>query len=102
MVLTKKCPSCWSCAFVSSLCLIYCVYCQVIGDKMGGVTSRTIANPDNENILEQLSEVVKVPIKFIHVTRNPFDNIATIMLRATHLRDKVRREGADEVRKVKG
>ena len=72
---------------------------------MGGMTSTILAKPDNENILEQLSEIVKVPIKFIHVTRNPFDNIATIMLRETNSRDKVRKEGAEEVRKgerVKG
>jgi len=32
-------------------------------------------------------------MKFIHVHRNPFDNIATIMLRATGSRDAVREEG---------
>ncbi len=44
-------------------------------------------------ILEEIKQVVQVPMKFIHVTRNPFDNIATIMLRDTQSRDAVRKEG---------
>ena len=81
------------------MCLIHYIYYQVIGDKMGGVTSMNLANPGYANTLQQLSETVKVPIKFIHVTRNPFDNIATIMLRATASRHKVTEEGAEKVRK---
>lgn len=46
------------------------------------------------NILEEISQVVQVPMKFVHVNRNPFDNIATMMLRATGLRNSVREEGA--------
>ena len=45
------------------------------------------------SILEEISEVVQVPMKFIHVHRNPFDNIATLMLRATESRNAVREEG---------
>ncbi|KAL9967159.1 hypothetical protein ACROYT_G025332 [Oculina patagonica] len=44
-------------------------------------------------IFEEIEQSVQVPIKFIHVTRNPFDNIATMMLRATDSRDAVREEG---------
>ena len=51
------------------------------------------------NVLEEISQVVDVPIKFIHVIRNPFDNIATMMLRWTKSRDIVREEGV-KVRKV--
>ena len=51
------------------------------------------------NILEEISQVVEVPIKFIHVIRNPFDNIATMFLRRTKSRDIVRKEDV-KVRKV--
>ena len=47
----------------------------------------------NLSILEEISQVVQVPVKFIHVHRNPFDNIATMMLRATESRDAVREDG---------
>ena len=46
------------------------------------------------SILEEISQVVQVPMKFIHVHRNPFDNIATMMLRAIGKRNDVREEGA--------
>ena len=52
-----------------------------------------LMNPSNMAVLEEISEVVKIPMKFIHVTRNPFDNIATIVLRAMLERDAVRDKG---------
>ena len=45
------------------------------------------------SIFEEIRQVVQVPMKFIHVHRNPFDNIATMMLRATGSRDAVKKEG---------
>ena len=38
---------------------------------------------------------LKVPVKFIHLVRNPFDNIATMTLRAHHpgLRMKAQNTG---------
>jgi len=66
---------------------------KVIGDKKGGATSRDLyLSSDGLSILEEISQVVQVPLKFIHVHRNPFDNIATIMLRAIGSRDAVREE----------
>ena len=51
---------------------------RVIGDKRGGQTSRYIAaHPD---FLDRLREFVGVPIRLIHVVRNPFDNITAIAL----------------------
>ena len=47
------------------------------------------------NVLEEIGEVVQVPMKFIHVFRNPFDNIATMMLRWTNTRDVVREKGVN-------
>ena len=49
--------------------------------------------PSRIGVLEEINQVVQVPMKFIHVTRNPFDNIATMMLRASGSRNTVREEG---------
>ncbi len=49
---------------------------KVIGDKRGGHASRHIAgHPD---FLARLGALVEVPVKLVHVIRNPYDNIATI------------------------
>jgi len=53
----------------------------------------------NLSILEDINQVVQVPIKFIHVHRNPFDNIATMMLRVSDSRDAIREEGV-KVRRI--
>ena len=67
----------------------------MIGDKKGGQTSLLI-NRDPKGI-KQLKEITKnlgVPMKFIHIVGNPFDNIATMVLRGAGERDNVREEGA--------
>lgn len=43
--------------------------------------------------LEAISEIVQVPMKFIHVVRNPFDNISTMTLRKANQRGAARKEG---------
>ena len=49
---------------------------RVIGDKKGGRTNkRLLREPELFNLL---LEQITLPIKMIHVTRNPFDNISTI------------------------
>ena len=86
----------------SQICVILYMhslfYFKVIGDKKGGTTSMFLANPKNMELLEKIGQIVQIPMKFIHVTRNPFDNIATIMLRRTSSRQKVRAEGAEKVK----
>lgn len=48
---------------------------RVIGDKKGGGSSRhLLARPD---IIEKLRKKMQLPIKLIHIVRNPLDNIAT-------------------------
>ena len=54
---------------------------RVLGDKKGGRSSRRLA--DVPSLLTRLQSTVGVPLAFIHVTRNPFDNIATMMRRAS-------------------
>ena len=61
---------------------------QVIGDKKGAGTARNLAN--DLTTLNKLQETVGIPVKFIHVIRNPFDNIATQMLRVLKVRDHAR------------
>jgi hypothetical protein len=55
----------------------------VIGDKKGGATSARFArNPD---LLEKLRAVVGPTIRFLHVIRNPFDNIGSMVRRGMNL-----------------
>lgn len=58
---------------------------QVIGDKTGGNTGMTYFNNGHQSFLKQykrLLSIVKVPILVFHVVRNPFDNIATMVIRS--------------------
>ena len=66
----------------------------MIGDKKGGRTSLLISkDPSSIKQLEEIAKKVGVPMKFIHIVRNPFDNIATMVLRGAGERDNVREEG---------
>ncbi|MGB0383504.1 MAG: sulfotransferase family protein [Ardenticatenaceae bacterium] len=49
---------------------------RVIGDKKGGKTSKKLIK--EPELFNQLIETVAVPVKMIHVMRNPFDTISTM------------------------
>ncbi|MHC4414427.1 MAG: sulfotransferase [Planctomycetota bacterium] len=49
---------------------------RVLGNKRGQVTAKAIAV--NRDVLRLLQEQAELPVKLIHVVRNPFDNIATM------------------------
>jgi hypothetical protein len=49
---------------------------RVIGDKRGGTSVRELRR--RPWLLQELRERVGLPLRFIHVVRNPYDNIATI------------------------
>jgi len=52
---------------------------RVIGDKHGDFALPALARrPD---LIQKMTERVRTPLRFIHVVRHPFDNIATIALR---------------------
>ena len=52
----------------------------VIGDKKGGRTSLLLR--EDPSLLDKFVATLNgLPLKMLHVTRNPFDNIATILLR---------------------
>ncbi len=55
---------------------------RVAGDKRGGTTIRKlVAHPKR---LERLREKIAVPLRLIHVVRNPFDSIARMSLASPH------------------
>jgi len=49
---------------------------RVLGDKHAGRATRRIR--DDPGVLERLRSLVGVPIRVLHLVRNPFDNIASI------------------------
>jgi len=53
---------------------------RVIGDKRGGTSVRKLGK--QPYLLERLRKLVRVPVKFIHVVRNPFDNVSTMHVRS--------------------
>jgi hypothetical protein len=59
---------------------------KVIGDKKGLNTA--FALDEDPGLADRLRSCVKMPVKLVHVTRNPFDNISTIKMREDHTLDK--------------
>lgn len=51
-------------------------YLKVIGDKKGD--GSVLQFSENPQIFKTLYQKIEKPIKFIHVIRNPYDNISTI------------------------
>ncbi|MGO9344234.1 MAG: sulfotransferase [Acidimicrobiales bacterium] len=47
---------------------------RVIGDKKANRSTRRLL--EDPGLLDRIRRVVRVPIRVVHVTRNPFDNIA--------------------------
>ena len=52
---------------------------RVIGDKRGSGSVKRICN--HPGLYQRLVQMVDIPIRTIHVVRNPFDNISTIFLK---------------------
>jgi len=64
---------------------------KVIGDKRGGRTSRELYH--DPGLLDQLQAAVGIPVKIIHIIRNPFDNIATRARGGNYYNREVNKEG---------
>lgn len=64
---------------------------HVIGDKAGGMTAQMYRKSHTSfmSTYHQLEKTVGVPISVIHVLRNPYDNIATMVLYNTHMKQSV-------------
>jgi hypothetical protein len=67
---------------------------RVIGDKHAGRAARRIHQ--DPALLDRFRRVVKVPIRVLHIIRNPYDNIASI----AHNRDLPLGRGIDIYRKL--
>ncbi len=55
---------------------------RVVGDKKGGRSVRRLH--ENPVLLDDLRELVDVPVRFVHVISNPWDNVATRGRRKPH------------------
>jgi hypothetical protein len=51
---------------------------RVVGDKRGGAVTRCLA--EHPDLLDRTRALVGVPLRLVHVVRNPFDNIAAISI----------------------
>ena len=59
---------------------------KVIGDKAGGESAMKLATEQQTwQKLKILQDLVGVPVKFIHVVRNPYDMIATDAVNASYV-----------------
>lgn len=70
-------------------------YIQVIGDKKGGGTSLFFRNIENLKYVTELHSIVQLPLKVMHIVRNPFDVISSSVLHQTDMYDKVKANGTD-------
>ncbi|PFX29252.1 uncharacterized protein LOC111325076 isoform X1 [Stylophora pistillata] len=55
-------------------------YIEVIGDKAGASTAQAMLKDDAIDAVHLLEKAAAAKVKFIHVVRNPFDNIATMVI----------------------
>ena len=64
---------------------------SVIGDKAGGMTAQVYRNNRSTflSVYQQLQTTVTVPVSVIHIVRNPYDNIATMLLYNEHMKRSV-------------
>jgi len=61
-------------------------FLQVIGDKKAAKASAILLQRQERDSLKKLEDKLGVQLKFIHVIRNPFDNITTMALRTADLK----------------
>lgn len=64
----------------------YQEFIQVIGDKHGPKASKLLFDKSGRKILADMQKTLQVPVRFIHAVRNPYDNIATMTIRASNTR----------------
>ena len=74
--------------YEKNYCEVY--FTQVIRDKKTAITTGLLKNCKGLYDLRMLVRIVNIPLRLIHVIRNPFDNIATICRRELHLDPRIR------------
>ena len=67
----------------------------MIGDKAGAFTAQAMLRDNAIDAVHLLEQTAAAKVKFVHVVRNPFDNIATMVLQH---RDVKGRNGEHEVK----
>jgi hypothetical protein len=67
---------------------------MIIGDKKGSGTTNQIMN--NKLILDELEQFVQLPLKIIHITRNPFDIITTKASYKNLQKTEITKEGINQ------
>jgi hypothetical protein len=62
---------------------------KVIGDKKGGKATKFFSRM--EEVTNEILDEINLPVKLIHMVRNPYDNIATMILRSMkiHTQDAI-------------
>ena len=71
------------------------IFIQVIGDKSGAFTATAMKRDGAVDAIHLLEEAAGAKVKFVHVVRNPFDNIATMVLQDGRMK---KRGGNHEVK----
>ncbi|MEL6866382.1 MAG: hypothetical protein AAFP19_18300 [Bacteroidota bacterium] len=65
---------------------------RVIGDKKGGGSAKFLGKAADGGILELVRRETQLPLKFIHVIRNPFDSLSTAIRRVLRRRPEANLE----------
>jgi hypothetical protein len=65
---------------------------QIIGDKKGASTTQRLR--DKPELLQLVQQRIGSPIKFVHIVRNPYDNISTMTRRQDASFDLERKIGS--------
>lgn len=66
----------------------YDQYIEVIGDKSGAFTAGAMRKDNALDAVRLLEKAADVKVKFVHVVRNPFDNIATMVLQDARVKKR--------------
>ncbi|XP_078342205.1 uncharacterized protein LOC144628030 isoform X1 [Oculina patagonica] len=75
----------------------YDQYVEVIGDKSGAFTAKAMRQRDALDAVRLLEQASGAKVKFVHVVRNPFDNIATMALQDARIK---KRDGTHDKKQV--
>ena len=60
----------------------------MIGDKSGAFTAGAMLQDDAIDAVHLLEKASHAKVKFVHVVRNPFDNLATMTLEHSTIRKR--------------
>lgn len=83
------------CYGVEDLQYVSCMYCiQIVGDKHGPDTTQFLGHSDHNLTVSEIGEHLNVTVRFVHVIRDPLDNVATMALRENKNRKFIQQVGS--------